>query len=326
MTTIIPVASGKGGVGKTIFVANLGVSLAQKGKTVILIDLDLGGSNLHTCLGVKNKHPGIGNFIQKQASTIESLIIPTDVHKLYFVPGDSLIPGTANLQYFLKKKIIKEIPSLVADFIIIDLGGGTNYNTLDFYLTSYSGILMTVPETTSVLNTYSFIKSSIYRLLYRSFPPKSEERTLVHNYLTQRIEGSEKAIHELLHALSSVSASAGLQAREQLSGFYPRIVLNMGKTNKDIALGSKLREIALKNLGVNMEYIGFLPYDDLVSSSILQRTPINLLYPEGRFSRSVDAIAKTLIHAPQPKKIHLYESDEDLVELIEEQPSTAHGE
>ncbi len=58
MNTIIPIASGKGGVGKTIFTANLGIALANKGKTVIAIDLDLGSSNLHTCLGIKNRHPG----------------------------------------------------------------------------------------------------------------------------------------------------------------------------------------------------------------------------------------------------------------------------
>ncbi|HPE35715.1 MAG TPA: P-loop NTPase, partial [Spirochaetales bacterium] len=56
MGTVIPVASGKGGVGKTVVAANLGLALSALGKTVVLVDLDLGGANLHTVLGVRNRH------------------------------------------------------------------------------------------------------------------------------------------------------------------------------------------------------------------------------------------------------------------------------
>src|SRR6056297_1946700 len=113
MNTIIPIASGKGGVGKTIFTANLGVALAREGKTCLLVDLDLGSSNLHTCLGIKNSNPGIGNYIYKQEKSLESLIVQTETPRLFFIPGDSLLPGTANLPYFIKKKILKEFEHLV---------------------------------------------------------------------------------------------------------------------------------------------------------------------------------------------------------------------
>ncbi len=43
---------GKGGIGKTLVSANLGIALAQAGMRVLLVDADLGGANLHTCLGV----------------------------------------------------------------------------------------------------------------------------------------------------------------------------------------------------------------------------------------------------------------------------------
>ena len=49
-STIIPIASGKGGVGKSFLAANLAIALAKLGKQVIVADLDFGGSNLHTCL------------------------------------------------------------------------------------------------------------------------------------------------------------------------------------------------------------------------------------------------------------------------------------
>ena len=109
MKQIIPIASGKGGVGKTTTAANLGISLARKGKTVILIDLDLGESNLHTVMGIKNISPGLGHFIYKREENFESLIQETGINRLYLITGDSLFPGTANLPYYQKKKIIKSI-------------------------------------------------------------------------------------------------------------------------------------------------------------------------------------------------------------------------
>jgi len=50
MPRIYPIGGGKGGVGKSFITANLGALLAKQGKRVVLVDLDLGGSNLHTFL------------------------------------------------------------------------------------------------------------------------------------------------------------------------------------------------------------------------------------------------------------------------------------
>ena len=57
---IIPVASGKGGVGKSLLSANLAIALGQAGKKVVLADLDLGASNLHLVIGQNSPKKGIG--------------------------------------------------------------------------------------------------------------------------------------------------------------------------------------------------------------------------------------------------------------------------
>lgn len=77
MGILIPIGSGKGGVGKTVFAANLGAALSAAGRTVILVDLDLGGANLHTCLGVRNKNPGVGSLVWKKEKHLEALVIAT---------------------------------------------------------------------------------------------------------------------------------------------------------------------------------------------------------------------------------------------------------
>ena len=315
MNTIIPIASGKGGVGKTIFTANLAVTLAKMGKTVIAIDLDLGSSNLHTCLGIKNRHPGIGNFIYNKDVSLESLIVKTEIDRLYFIPGDSLIPGTANLQYFIKKKLIKSIQNLVADYILLDLGAGTSYNIIDFFLISKTGILVTTPETTSILSAYAFLKTTIFRMLFRSFPAKSKERKTIHHFLTDRMEGTDNSFIVLTEYLRKINPDSGDFSLRQINNFYPRIVLNIGRNKQAISLGSKLRQICKKNIGINMEYIGYIEYTEQVSESIINRTALALSSPNSQFARAIRKIAENLIQLPYIDKPVLYDSDEDIYNL-----------
>jgi flagellar biosynthesis protein FlhG len=161
-------------VGKTVIAANLGVSLAGMGRTVVLVDLDLGGANLHTCLGIRNKNPGIGSLVWKQEKSLSNLLVETAVERLWFIPGDNLLPGTANLEFFVKQRILRELSKLPADFVLLDLGAGSSYNVVDFFLASSSGLLVVQPEATSVLNAYSFLKTAAFRMLYRSFPAQAK--------------------------------------------------------------------------------------------------------------------------------------------------------
>ncbi len=322
MKTILPVASGKGGVGKTLFTANLGIALAQAGKTCILVDLDLGSSNLHTCLGIKNRHPGIGNYIYKQEKSLEALVLPTDTPQLYFVPGDSLLPGTANLPYFTKKKLLREINQLVADYILLDLGAGSSYNVIDFFLISNTGLIVTTPETTAILSSYSFLKSAVYRLLYRTFPAKSTEREIIQTFINAPLEGSSQSFVQLVHLLSEHSSDSGLKAEEQLQNFFPRIILNMGNSSQDFSVGAKLREISRKNLSIPMEFIGYLPRDTGVEKSIVTRVPYITDNPDSNFSKGVRIVVDKLLSGTISNPPQLFDDDEDIRELQSQMQTT----
>ncbi|MBN1699818.1 MAG: P-loop NTPase [Spirochaetales bacterium] len=315
MTTILPVASGKGGTGKTIFSANLGVTLAQMRKTVVLIDLDLGGSNLHTCLGIQNSNPGIGDLIYKKENNLSALLFKTDIDRLFFIPGDSLLTGTANLDYASKRKIIKQIHALEADFIVLDLGSGSTFNTIDFFLTSSNGIIVTTPETTAILNAYSFLKTALFRLLYRSFPAKSSERESIFRFLTSRIEGTHISFRSLIDELKQANPASGTTVENQIAGLRPKIIINMVTSKNDLAIGSKLRQITLMNLLLTLEYIGFLQKNQDVGMSVIRRKPAVLIAPDCSYSLSIRAIAEKLISSSRFQVPALYESDEDIEEL-----------
>ena len=129
---IIPIAGGKGGVGKTILAVNLGLYLGRAGKRVILVDMDMGAANLHTCLGLKNNRPGLGNFVSNRNLSLQDIMYRTDYPNIFFIPGDVLVPGMADIVYSQKRNILNQLLKLEADYIIIDLGAGSHYNIIDF--------------------------------------------------------------------------------------------------------------------------------------------------------------------------------------------------
>src|SRR5574344_1776703 len=198
MVNLLPVASGKGGVGNSALAVNLAILLARKQKKIILVDFDLGGANLHTLLGLKNNHAGLGNFIYKQTDSLLPLIQETGIENLQFIAGDCLFPGTPNLSAGTKTKIIKNLNSLDADYVILDLGAGTTYNTLDMYLLTYNSLLVTTPELTSVLNAYSFLKAAAYRFFMGQFKARSEERIAIQEYITNSVAGAESSFVEMI--------------------------------------------------------------------------------------------------------------------------------
>jgi len=185
---IIPVASGKGGVGKSFITANLAIALAERGKQVIVIDLDLGGCNLHSFLGLPNRFPGIGDFLQVDGLVLPDLLVPTGITNLMFLPGDGKIPLLANIPFVQKVKLMNEIRKLPADYIFLDLGAGASYNTLDFYGISQFGILVIKPEYTSLMNMLTFLKNYLFRSVFQALSD-DECRDLVLDILNEKLAG-----------------------------------------------------------------------------------------------------------------------------------------
>src|SRR5512133_2159016 len=79
---IIAVGGGKGGIGKSMISANLGIALAGRGKRVVMVDADLGGANLHTTLGIDVPKRTLTDFIERRVKRMEDVITPTGIENL----------------------------------------------------------------------------------------------------------------------------------------------------------------------------------------------------------------------------------------------------
>jgi len=167
-TNIFAIASGKGGVGKTVLSCSIGVGLASMGQEIILVDGDLGGANLHTCIGIVKPELTFLDFYTLQKKSLREILIPTQIDNLSMICGSSGTLGLANPKYFQKQRFIRELKNLQADSIILDLGAGANLNTLDLFLLADEKILVITPEPTSIYEAFGFIKVCLMRELNRN--------------------------------------------------------------------------------------------------------------------------------------------------------------
>ena len=83
---IIAAGGAKGGIGKSILAANLGVYLSRRGFRTVLVDLDLGAANLHLYMGVWALKHRIDDYLDKKAHRLDAIAVETD-------PGPRLIGG-----------------------------------------------------------------------------------------------------------------------------------------------------------------------------------------------------------------------------------------
>ncbi len=322
MVNILPIASGKGGVGKSATAVNLAITLAKSGKNVVLADFDFGGANLHTLLGLKNNHAGMGNFIYKQTSELSDLLQFTGIPNLRFIAGDCLYPGTANMDAGTKKRVIRKLNALDADYVILDLGAGTTYNTLDFYLMTYNSILVSTPELTSILNAYSFLKAASFRFFMKQFKVKSDERRFIDEFLRASSSGTESSFIELVQKTAENFRDTCQKPLLELEKFRPQVIINMGSTSGDLEMAKRLRALVQKKLGLKMDFVGFLPKDDKISLAVALRTPLAISDPDSQFVRAVQTASERILqHTYEYNEFESYDADineNDLQILSEE--------
>ena len=119
---VFAVAGGKGGVGKTVISASLGVGLAMMKKRVIIIDADLAGANLHATVGIEKPSRTSYEFFKGDIQNLNDLLLDNPrFPNLQILSGTTGPLGMASLSSFQRLKFIHRIRNLNADFIIIDL-------------------------------------------------------------------------------------------------------------------------------------------------------------------------------------------------------------
>jgi len=288
------IGGGKGGIGKSLLAASLGAQLVRMGKRVVLVDADLGGANLHTCLGLAGPPLTLGDFIQRRVERIEDVAVETGRPGLRLISGASDFLSAANINYAQKVRVLNRIRGLDVDVVLMDLGAGTAYNIIDFFLAADVSLLVVVPEPTSIENGYRFIKSALYRRLRRA-AEGDRVRRMVDSAIDAKNASGLRTPLDLLAAVEREEPRAAEALRRELCAYQPRFVVNQVRGDADAAIGHQLVTACARHLGIRAAYAGFVRYDDAVWRCVRQRR-LFLDDPEGgRPAEDVHKIAAGLL-------------------------------
>lgn len=262
------IGGGKGGVGKSIVTLMIGVSLAKLGNKVILVDADLGGSNLHTLVGIRYPQYTLADFISKKVETIDEVMINTPVNNLKIICGADDILGMANPKYTQKTKLLNHLKRLEADFILLDLGAGTSFTTVDFFLYAPNKVVVLTPQITSIQNAYGFIKASLFRYLNDVFSKEEPALELIRRAGAPAEGESIDSIAKLFDAFKSLSEYHQEKLLNSINELKIKIIINMLKDSKERNVSNIVKSVAKNYLGINIEDLGAVQFDNILSSSI----------------------------------------------------------
>lgn len=269
-STIIAVGGGKGGVGKSFVSSSLAIFLAHLGFETLAIDMDLGGANLHTNLGLNAGPRGINEFLTDPNITLPDIIQSTHWPKLKMISGASDQFDVANIDEIQRSRIMSAIYRHKADFTILDLSAGTHHATLDFFLMARHKVVVFTPEPSSIENAYRFLKAGFFRKL-RRYEHQLQLKDQIDELLTNRTTHNIKNPADLMRVLVEREPVLGMKLKHILDDMNFEIVLNQARTRQEIDMGAALQSVCLKYFGFPCEFLGGLEYDNAVWQSLRQR-------------------------------------------------------
>ena len=286
---IIVVGGGRGGVGKSTLTLNLGVYFAQLGRSVVVCDADSGFANLHAMVGLTAAP--LVSFDPDDAAPIKPVTT--------LVPGLQLLPSPFDLLAMAPVKPTRSLSwqkvfsQIEADYVLIHIGSNMSLVGLDLFTMADVAIAVTAPEPIAIETTYGFLRALFARALRRRLMKERLKLKLVERAIEALPPMATpidivEAIHRYDHAL-------GNTASRELARLAPRLVVGHTRLRSDLELGPAMSAISGRFLGVDIDYVGHVEYDDAAWLSVRKRVPLLIESPTSKSARNIERIARRIL-------------------------------
>jgi flagellar biosynthesis protein FlhG len=302
-TEIWAVGGGKGGTGKTFLVSQAAITLAAQNKRVIVVDTDFGGANIHSFFGIKQAPKTINHFFEKK-EPLENLLMETGIENLKVIVGDYRSINSGSLNFAMKSRLFRHIRNLTADYVLLDLGGGTGNDTIDALLLADRMIVVAVPEITSVENLFQFIKSTFFRKLKQVLGDHGLRDT-VKEIWTDRKKYGIKNVAEMLQYLKINHPAVNAILDRELADFAFYVILNKVRNSMEIKEGFSIRSICIKHIGVDTRYAGYIEYDFQFWKNLSLIRDLSKMNVSQSLKKDVLFIIENIMHGDQMRMTNI---------------------
>ncbi len=289
----LAVGAGRGGVGKSIVAANLAVYFAQLGKSVVLVDADFAGSNLHAHFGLKaaREEP---DFSDTSGESMRRALGPTRGPGLALLPAahDSGLPFVG-LRAGRKTRWAAALRTLPVEYLVIDVGPGVGDLAIDTMLSADVAIAVTVPEPPAIETTYRFLRAAFRRRLRRLLVRDRLRSSMLERALAEI--GGLPAPIDLVHKLARMDRQLAETAWLEALAMRVQLVVNQTRVRTDAELGSWMSGLVSRHYGVALDELGHIELDDTVSLTVRRNKPLLVDSPTSKSARNVERIARRVL-------------------------------
>ena len=224
---VIAITSGKGGVGKTNIVANIGFALSQMGKRVLILDADLGLGNIDVLLGLTPKY-NLSHVVMREKKASE--IIIEGPKNLKILPASSGIQELTQLTKEQRNNIFSELDSALdrIDILLIDTAAGISSNVMYFNVTAQEILVVVTPEPTSMTDAYALMKvmslkysAKKFRLLVNLATNSDEAHEIFRQLTMVTNRFLDISIDYLGYVLADKNITKSVKRQKLLCDIYP---------------------------------------------------------------------------------------------------------
>ncbi len=291
---IFTVGGGKGGIGKSILSVNLAAATALAGNTVVLVDTDLGSSNIHALLGVRHPKSGFHDFFTQEELDPNAYLLDTKIDNLKILSCAGDMPGITSLAPFFHHKILTFIVHVKADYVFLDLAPGSNHHTADFFNLGDRKIVVTTPEITSIMNSFGFLKATLFRKLSEKFDNKPYIRALIDYSMNPDPSEQINEIDEFKARLKTLHPPSVKVVEAITRDYKPCLVVNRVRKKRDLIMAENFITLTKKYLNIDVTMAGYIIESESVRSSVDEMVPFLFKDPESKPSEGLQDIIRGL--------------------------------
>jgi flagellar biosynthesis protein FlhG len=303
-------AGGKGGVGRSLLAANLGIQLARMGRRVVLVDLDLQGSNLMTYLGFHRLPRTLADFASGRTPLLSEIACETPTAHLRLVGGLQRAEMRDDPVAFVRQ-VCEQFGSLNADHVLVDCGSGRWPAAVAAFAEATVGVLVTTPEPAALEATYLFAEAYLRWCLLRALT--GERMADIEGRM--RAAGGDPA-RLSFRAFMTHLGRLDPEARDRIAAVVRRtrlqLVLNQVRGEADEEAAAALQSGFRKCFGLHLTVAGIIEHDLSILQAVQKRRSLSQQYPNAASTKGIGRAATRLLSAAGAP---LREADEEWEDL-----------